>query len=845
MSSQTHGVNIEDKQLNQDSLKTLLPVMTFYVKAGKDNAFSNILRHFGYTFENLSAQLDTDPEKGLTGNAEASTFKTGSIQLDAINLIVLQDSTGVKLKGDIKNYAKRNPNKFEATLNAYLLSSAAGFLLEFTDSRKRTGMHIGLHADLNKEGIRIKMLPDRPVIAFRNFTVNPDNYILLRKDSVLFANVDLLADDGTGMKFYSLPSDSINDITLSLNRLNLDELCHFLPYMPNLRGFLGGDIHLIRDTKLGDITAMAMLNTEGLVFEEVELGNIGADVTYVPKAGGEHHASAFITVDYNDVFECNGTYFDRNGGLFKGDAYLHDFPLKLVNGFLKGTDVALDGTVGGNLSIKGMLENPEINGAVRFHDTHIFSEVYGFKFKMDEDEVLLKDNQLKFNKFDLTSTGKQPFTIDGIVDLKENLNIDLKLIARDFELINTKKSPKSIVYGKVFTDFFGSIRGTADDISVRGKLNVLNRTNVTYILKDSPLSADNSLKELVQFVDFSDTIDHKVQAETTTGIDLMLTISVSDAARFHCNLSEDGKNYVDLEGGGDLTMRLTQQGEMRLTGRFTCNSGEMKYALPIIPLKTFQLTPGSYIEFMGDMLNPTLNIAAKERVKATVNENDVPRSVTFNVGIAITQPLKRMGLEFTIDAPEDLSIQNQLASMTAAQRSKTAVAMLATGMYITDNSMSKGGFKANNALNAFLQSEIQNIAGSALKTVDISLGVESGTSSAGTTTTDYSFQFSKRFWGDRISIIIGGKVSTGADADYSAESFINNIAVEYRLDKSASRYVRVFYDRTQQDAFEGQITEGGVGLVLRRKSDRLGELFIFRSKDRRPQPDKKNAKPKE
>ena len=316
--------------------------------------------------------------------------------------------------------------------------------------------------------------------------------------------------------------------------------------------------------------------------------------------------------------------------------------------------------------------------------------------------------------------------------------------------------------------------------------------------------------------------------------DLTLGISVSDAARFHCDLSEDGQSYVDLEGGGDLTLRMTQQGEMRMTGRFTTNSGEMKYALPVIPLKTFHLVQGSYVEFTGDVMNPTLNIAAKERTKAVVTENDKPRSVAFDVGVAITKPLNEMGLEFTIEAPEDLAIQNQLASMSAEQRGKAAVTMMATGMYMTDETMMSGsGFKANNALNAFLQSEIQNIAGSALKTIDINLGVESGTTATGTSTTDYSFQFAKRFWGNRISVIIGGKVSTGADAQNSAESFINNVSVEYRLDKSATRYVKVFYDRDSQDPLEGQLTKTGAGLVLRRKTDRLGELFIFRTKKKK------------
>ena len=71
-------------------------------------------------------------------------------------------------------------------------------------------------------------------------------------------------------------------------------------------------------------------------------------------------------------------------------------------------------------------------------------------------------------------------------------------------------------------------------------------------------------------------------------------------------------------------------------------------------------------------------------------------------------------------------------------------------------------------------------------------------------------------------------MSTGEDADNSAASFIDNIAVEYRLDRSATRYVKVFYDRSTQDPLEGQLTQTGAGLVLRRKTDKLGELFLFR-----------------
>ncbi len=427
--------------------------------------------------------------------------------------------------------------------------------------------------------------------------------------------------------------------------------------------------------------------------------------------------------------------------------------------------------------------------------------------------------------------------LNGTFDMSdfERMRMDFAMRAKNFELINTRKKAQSMLFGKVYANYIGTLKGTTDNLSLRGKLEVLDRTDVTYILKDSPLSVDDRLHDLVQFTNFKDsTQTAQPEKAVDGGMDITMGISISDAAIFHCNLSDDGQSYVKLEGGGDMTLRMTQQGDMRMTGLFTTNSGEMKYQLPVIPLKTFQIVQGSYVQFTGDVMNPTLNIAAKERTKAVVTEDDKQRSVAFDVGVKITKPLNDMGLEFTIEAPEDLNIQNQLASMSAEQRGKAAVTMMATGMYMTDETMMSGsGFKANNALNAFLQSEIQNIAGSALKTIDINLGVESGTSQTGTSTTDYSFQFAKRFWGNRISVIIGGKVSTGADATNSAESFINNVSVEYRLDQGATRYVKAFYDRDTQDPLEGQLTKTGAGLVLRRKTDKLGELFIFRNKSKK------------
>jgi hypothetical protein len=187
-------------------------------------------------------------------------------------------------------------------------------------------------------------------------------------------------------------------------------------------------------------------------------------------------------------------------------------------------------------------------------------------------------------------------------------------------------------------------------------------------------------------------------------------------------------------------------------------------------------------------MNPNLNISASERKKASVTTNKTTRTVNFDVGLKITQSLEDLGLEFTLKAPEDLSVQNELSSMSVEERGRAAVTMLTTGMYLSPNSENGGGsFDATSALNSFLNSQISNIAGKALSTIDIGFGIDNSTSLTGATQTDYNFSFAKRFWGNRISVIIGGKVSSGNDAQNTGMSIINNV----RCDKILVEFLRV------------------------------------------------------
>lgn len=87
-------------------------------------------------------------------------------------------------------------------------------------------------------------------------------------------------------------------------------------------------------------------------------------------------------------------------------------------------------------------------------------------------------------------------------------------------------------------------------------------------------------------------------------------------------------------------------------------------------------------------------------------------------------------------------------------------------------------------------------------------------------------------------MVIGGKVSTGNNVQQD-ESFIDNISLEYRLDNSGTRYVKLFHDKNYESVLDGEVIETGAGIVLRKKVSKVGELFIFRKKKNRSLKSKK------
>nr|MBP9552950.1 translocation/assembly module TamB domain-containing protein [Bacteroides sp.] len=543
----------------------------------------------------------------------------------------------------------------------------------------------------------------------------------------------------------------------------------------------------------------------------------------------------YLTHEGKEVMTLNGNYFSRNDSLDVESALEH-FPLQIANVFIPDQVVTLSGDLDGNLQLRGSTSKPLANGELMLDSVSVYASQAGARYWFDNRPVKIENSRMLFNQFSIYTTSKNPFAVNGLVDFR-NLSrptADLTLKASNYTLLDAPRTKESLVYGKVFVDMNTTVRGPLDALVMRGNMNVLGNTDVTYVLKDSPLTVQDRLGDLVTFTSFADTLSQKKQDERVVslgGLDMLMTVHIDPAVRLKADLSPDRNSRVELEGGGDLSLQYSPRGDLRLSGRYTLSGGILKYALPVIPLKEFEINDGSYVEWSGNPMDPSLNFKATERVRASVSqEGGSPRMVNFDVSVGVKNRMENLELLFNLEAPEDMSVQNELAAMSVEERSKQAIALLATGVYMAGAGNKSGGLDMGAALNSVLQKQIANVAGSALKTVNISFGMENyDGADAGGKRTDYNFRYAQRFFNNRVQVVIGGTISTGNETQQD-ESFIDNVSLEYRLDNSGTRYVRLFHNKDNESILEGEITETGVGIVLRKKMSRLSELFIFKRK---------------
>ena len=608
-------------------------------------------------------------------------------------------------------------------------------------------------------------------------------------------------------------------------------------------GNLSADMRISRDGK--NLSGSGNVTLADFTYGKQRVGTLTSDLKVSTDLGGMVRANADLMVDGAKAVTLSGALNDSTAGSpLAMDLSLIHFPLSMANPFLPPGMATLSGTLNGQMDVTGEASAPTLNGWLQFDSTAVRAAITATSYTFNDVKIPVKNNVITFDDFAIKGVNENPLTVNGTVDMRDfaSPEIDLWLSATNMQIVNSKKAVKGAeIYGKGFITVNTTVKGNMNFMAVNAALSILSGTNLTYVMPDAVNTiTEQSNSDLVKFVNFADT--SAVQradsiAESSLAMLVEATLSIQTGSTINVDLSTNGRNRVSLQPDGTLDFSMQPFGEPRLTGRLNIPKGFVRYTPPVLSEKYFTFEPQSYIAFNGNIMNPTLNVHAVDVLKANVTQTGQnSRLVNFDVMLAVTGTLENMKVAFDLSTDDDVTVANELQSMSAEQRANQAMNMLLYNVYTGPGTRGDSNLSGN-AVYSFLSSQLNHWAANTIKGVDLTFGIDQYDRTVGgstSQTTSYSYQVSKSLFNDRFKIVVGGNYSTDANADENfSQNLIKDISFEYFLNKAQTMYVRLFRHTGYESILEGEITRTGVGFVYKRKLGSLRRLFRFLRKRRR------------
>jgi hypothetical protein len=834
-----------DSTVNFQELRAYFPDMSVQINAGRDNPLHNFMQESNMLFETFSLNLNVSPGDGLRADGELLSLVKDTLRIDTVRLSIWQDTLGLQYSAGISKKRFRNQEAFLAGAHGYVRKEEADIFASYTDSRGEDGLLLGIHIRKSPGGFDFSLYPEKIVLAFLPFTVNEHNYFRFGSLKEMEADLRLEGDSQTSLWIHSAAGDSsTNEMMAELSQVNLEYLSGKFAILPSLKGRLNATLRYEPVETAFMIIADASIDS--LYYENGRIGDLLMNATYIPMEKGTHQADLHVFHDMSEISSFSVLYRKgRRENRIEGAVSVDKLPLSMFNAMIPGRIAAMDGALSADFAITGTDKNPLIDGMLYVDKGRVHVIPSATVLRFDDKRIKVTKNSVSLDKYKIYALKDSPLVIDGVIDAADlgRPKVDLKISATNLQLVDLKKTPENPTYKRLSLNVNTTLTGLAQSLRMRGNLHILGSTTLACTVYDAPPEVQDGFNNLVTFTYFADTLPTRTRrpfnfvrgtrnVAAMSGTDVLLNIRIDPIVKIRVNLDEDQSNFVDLKGGGELSLHYQSQGDMRLNGRYTLSDGTIRYSIPVIPLTDFSVRNGSYVDWTGDPMNPYLNITAYARVRSAVDTDGQKKMVDFNAGIQLRNHLEDVSIQFILEAPSDAVVQNQLTAMGEEERSKQAISLLMTGVYLAGEGTGNDNLNVGLALNSLLQREIKNMLGNLLGDVPFSFDVETydGTQQGTGRRVDYIGRFYKSFFNERFNTTLGLRYSTKDPVSGNA-LFIDDVSLEYLLDADGARAFRIFRNREYENLFEGEITKIGIGFSLSRKVKRFRDLFILRKQD--------------
>ncbi len=842
-SSEVVTSQIERMVIDADTLCEILPEFECGLKIGNKNLVNQFLESNGVKFNDMQLSVTKDSTFRMNGDIDLLT--ASGLTIDTIRMYATEHDRHINYMLHAANRDNRNGTGIStAGLLGIVAGNRATVLMRQTNFKDSVGVRFGIDATLDTTKVLLKLIPEDPIIGYKRWYVNEDNHVSFNYISKHFdASVRLQCDSSVVSLTTTKHDDDAyygqEDIQLDISKVQISDWLTFSPFAPPLKGELGVELKVKYDGN--NLWCDCEMHLDDFYYAKKRVGDFSiSSLIDLDSQTGRTNITAALEVDDRQTFVAYGVINDTTtANQFDLQLELDRFPLSVANPFMPPNMLNTYGYLNGAIAVSGAGDNPLLSGYLQCDSTYIAVPVFSTNINLPSTQIPIDSGMIKFNDYSIKMLNDNPLVVNGAIDISNlsDVGVNLLLRGQNVQFVNSSQTKNAELFGRGYANLDATVRGSVSDLDVDATVSILSGTNITYVMPTdvNTLTQQQQSDDLVTFVQFNDSTSYvrmdSLQTSNASNINLTARLNIMQGSHVNVFLSSNGTDRAEIEGSGNLTFVLNQLGDMTMTGRYTVSDGYVRYNPPLISQVLFDIQEGSYIQFNGEIMNPMLNLNAVQTFKANVTqEGQNSRLVDFLISLSVTNTLSDMDVKFDLSTNGDVTVQNELQSMSETQRSNQAMNMLLYGVY-TGPSTSASSNLASNQLYSFLQSKLNSWAANNIKGIDLSFGIDQydqmvdGVTSS---TMRYSYQVSKSLFNDRFKIVVGGNYSPDMTGDNEiAQSLFNDVSLEYALTKSGSMYLRLFNKSGYESVLEGEVTQTGVGFVLSRKLPKLRYLFNF------------------
>lgn len=443
---------------------------------------------------------------------------------------------------------------------------------------------------------------------------------------------------------------------------------------PFTKGFgvkLGGNLNGKTDMYgvLKTLRVTDDLKIDSLNFNDIYIGTL-TDTSSYSNESQKLNVFTRIVADNSENFKLTGN-LDLKEKVIDLSVKMDDSKLTVLEPFVKQLVSNLKGNISADLTVKGKLDKPEINGTLSLDKGQLMVNYLKTTYVIT-DKVEVNNSVIKLDNFVLHDLEDHEATASGSVDLND-INyptLDVKVDANSLMALNTTAKDNSIYYGRAYGTGVFTFKGPTNKMKIDIKAKTEKGTVFNLPLNSSETISD---KDFINFVSRDSTVlvKKKTNFDGLT-LSFKLTIDPNTTANIYTTLGN-----LSGKGNAELNLNINSVGDFEMSGDYIIETGSFDFTAQEVINKKFEIRQGGTIRWTGNPTAAQINLKAVYALRASLNDlykaanrdasSNANQRVNTEVEMGLTGLLLKPDIKLDINFPAQPSIKEELQTYFSDQ----------------------------------------------------------------------------------------------------------------------------------------------------------------------------------